>query len=224
MQTALASYLKPVSDAIAAIYVPAMWALVVLYALLGIVGLLSPQFARSQVEVLHRSGRMRLFGLYLLVIGVLIFSQAGYAQMPMLAQVISVILFLSGGTLIFIPALGLIIVETMLDKGTSFFRVFALVNILVAVGFYYAAQIRPQPPTDVGDGEYVATPDPRDRDRDRDDTEIEIEPPVPPAVPEPVQPVDGPPPPAPAPVPGEPGAAPGQAGVPPPLGDDDELR
>lgn len=146
MREKLADILQPVADGLSFIYVPAMWVLIVAHALVGILALLSPNIAKGQVRVLQGSGRIRLLGLYLLVLGVLIFSQATLAANPVVPQAAAVVLFLCGGTLIVIPALGLILVEWMLEKGPGFFRLVALVNILVAGLFYFAAQLRPVEP------------------------------------------------------------------------------
>lgn len=156
MRESLAKLLKPVADGLSVIFVPAMWVLAVVHALLGLLTLISPNIAKGQIKMLHGSGRVRGVGLYLLVLGLLLFSQASLAANPVFPQAVAVVLFLVGGTLIALPALGLIAVEGMLDKGPGFFRFIALVNILVAILFYLAAQLRPVAP-DIDD--YTLDPD-----------------------------------------------------------------
>lgn len=143
MRERLAAILQPVADTLSFIYIPVMWALLILHALIGIVALLSPDVAKGLVRTFHGNGRVRLLGLYLLLLGVLMFSQASLAANPVLPQAAAVLLFLAGGTLIAIPTLGMILVESMLDKGPSFFRFIALLNILIAGLFYFAVQLRP---------------------------------------------------------------------------------
>ena len=141
MGAKLAELLKPVANGLSVIYVPAMWVLLVGHGLIGLLALISPDLAKGQINVLHGNGRIRVFGLYLGAIGILIFSQATLATEPLIPQVAAVALFLAGGTLVVLPALGLILVEWMLDRGPGFFRLIALLNILIAGLFYFAAQV-----------------------------------------------------------------------------------
>lgn len=163
MGAKLAGLLKPVADALSVVFVPAMWVLAVAHGLLGLFALLSPNLAKGQVGMLRGNGRTRAFGIYLMLLGVLIFSQGNFAANPLIPKTAAVVLFLLGGTLLLIPAVGLIIVEWMLDKGPAFFRLIALLNILVAGLFYFAAQMRPsddyevEPPTsEVMEGEELS--------------------------------------------------------------------
>ncbi len=164
MGTKLAILLKPVSDALGVVYIPAMWALVVIHSLLGVLGLLSPGIAKGQLAMLHGNGRLRVFGIYLMLIGILVFSQAGLFANPSLPQAVSVAVFIIGGVILLIPGAGMIPLEWALDRGPSFFRVMALANILIAGLFYSATRTLPPPDPLVESG--AMSDELRDRDRE----------------------------------------------------------
>jgi hypothetical protein len=166
----LAVWLQPVSDALGVVFVPAMWILAVAYGLLGLAGVLAPGIAKGQIAMVHGSGRMRLFGIYLLLIGILVFSQASLFGNPIIPQAISVVVFLLGGVLLHIPAVGRIVGENMLDKGPSFFRVVALIYILIAGLFYSATRVHEVDELGVDPGR--ASNEARRGDRDDEDSAV----------------------------------------------------
>ncbi len=133
---------------LATIYGPTMWALVAVYVLLGITGLVSPERLRGLVRVFTRSGPVRVLGVILLIVGTEMFLRAPGAVEAFRVtalKVVGIALFVDGGVCLFVPTMNVIIAERCASWARHWYRLFGLLSFGIAYLFYLATRL-PVPP------------------------------------------------------------------------------
>lgn len=130
------------------VYTPLIWGLVVLCVILGLIGVFAPQRLRGWVSILVRNRPVRIFGAVNMIIGGLIFPNADQTQLPVAMQIVSVLFFISGGVMLIIPTMAVIITERLVERGAAFYRILGLVHFGLAYFFYLASKAA-QPITEI---------------------------------------------------------------------------
>lgn len=130
-----------IAKLLALVYVPMMWALVVLLGGLGAAGILAPARLRGIFKVFTRNRPVRIAGAVFMLVGAEMFIRAASAALPLLVKTLGVLLFVDGGVMLIIPALNVIIAEWCVARSDNWFRVAGLVSVGLAYLFFLATKL-----------------------------------------------------------------------------------
>ena len=123
------------------VYVPMMWALVVLFALLGAAGLVVPAGLRRIVRVFTKNRPVRVAGSLLMLVGAEMFIRAPSTAVPLLVKTLGVLAFVDGGVMLLIPTFSVILAESCASRSDRWFRVAGLVCVGVSYLFFLASKL-----------------------------------------------------------------------------------
>lgn len=126
---------------LATIYVPVMWALVVVFACLGILGVLAPARLRAVARVFTQNRPNRILGIVLMIVGAEMFVRAPGTVIPWLVRTLGVTLFVGGGVGLVIPTFSVIVAEWCVARTDYWYRVLGLLCLFVAYLFYHATRL-----------------------------------------------------------------------------------
>lgn len=138
--------LSRVASVLAVTYAPTMWFLVGIHVFLGLAGVFSPRFLRRVFSLFVRNTPVRVLGVGLLIVGAQMFLRAPGTMAPLLVKTLGTLLFIDGGVRLFIPALSVIYTERLVAQSHSWFRLIALLFLLLAYLFFKAALVPVVPP------------------------------------------------------------------------------
>ena len=123
------------------IYVPMMWSLVVIFALVGLIGILAPKRLRAMVGVFTRNRPNRAIGVVLIIVGAEMFIRGSVTVLPWLVKMVGVVLFVDGGVRLVLPTLSVIFAEWCVARSDYWYRVLGLVCFGLAYLFYHATRL-----------------------------------------------------------------------------------
>jgi hypothetical protein len=126
---------------LATIYVPMMWALVAVSALLGVAGVVAPGRLRDGVRVFTQSRPNRILGVVLMIVGAEMFIRGPGMAVPLLVRTLGVLLFVDGGVRLILPTLSVIVAEWFVARSDHWYRVLGLVCLVLAYLFYHATRL-----------------------------------------------------------------------------------
>jgi len=129
------------AELLAMVYVPMMWVLVVLFAVLAGLGLLVPAKLRALLGVFTRNRPVRIAGALYMLVGAEMFIRAASTAIPMLVKTLGVVVFVDGGVMLLIPTFNVILSEWLMAHSDRWLRVAGLVCLGVAYLFFLATKL-----------------------------------------------------------------------------------